>query len=166
MPSAITAIRLLLLTGCRKMEIVTLRWDDIDRAVSELRLSDGKTGPRRVPLTPAVKWVLDRTPRIEDNPYVFAGEEPGAHVTNLDGVWRRLRVRADVEDMRIHDVRHSYTSRALALGEGLPMIGRLLGNTQMETTARYAHLAEGSVKEAALRVSESTAADMLKGYSG
>ena len=163
MPSAIAAIRLLLLTGCRKMEIVTLRWDDIDRAAGELRLSDGKTGPRRVPLTPALEWVLDRTPRIDDNPYVFAGEKPGAHVTNLDGVWRRLRVRADVEDVRIHDLRHSYASRALALGEGLPMIGRLLGHRKVTTTARYAHLARDTEKASAAKVGASIGADLLDG---
>ena len=66
-PSAVPAIRLLLLTGCRRNEIVTLRWDDIDRTAGELRLSETKTGPRRVPLTPAVEWVLERIQRIEGN---------------------------------------------------------------------------------------------------
>ena len=163
MPSAIAAIRLLLLTGCRKNEIVTLRWDDIDRTAGELRLSDAKSGPRRVPLTPAVEWVLDRVPRIKDNPWVFAGEKQGAHVTNLDEVWRRLRVRADLEDVRVHDLRHSYASRALALGEGLPLIGKLLGHRKVTTTARYAHLARDTEKVSATKVGASIGADLLDG---
>ena len=68
--------------------------------------------------------------------------------------------------MRLHDCRHSYASRALSLDESLPMIGRLLGHTQVETTARYAHLAQDSVKESAVRVAESLAADLLAKYSG
>ena len=163
MPSAIAAIRLLLLTGCRKNEIVTLRWDDIDRTAGELRLSDAKTGPRRVPLTPAVEWVLGRIPRVEDNPWVFAGEKRGAHVTNLDEVWRRLRVRAGLKDVRVHDLRHSYASRALALGEGLPLIGKLLGHRKVTTTARYAHLARDTEKASAAKVGASIGADLLDG---
>ena len=163
MPSAIAAIRLLLLTGCRKNEIVTLRWDDIDRTAGELRLSDAKSGPRRVPLTPAVEWVLGRIPRVEDNPWVFAGEKRGAHVTNLDEVWRRLRVRADLKDVRVHDLRHSYASRALALGEGLPLIGKLLGHRKVTTTARYAHLARDTEKASAAKVGASIGADLLDG---
>ena len=163
MPSAIAALRLLLLTGCRKNEIVTLRWDDIDRTAGELRLSETKTGTRRVPLTPAVEWVLDRIPRIEGNPWVFAGEKAGAHLSNLDEVWRRLRARADLEDVRVHDLRHSYASRALALGEGLPLIGKLLGHRKVTTTARYAHLARDSEKASAAKVGASIGADLLDG---
>ena len=72
---------------------------------------------------------------------------------------------AKLEDMRIHDIRHSFASRALALGESLPAIGKLLGHSQVETTARYAHLARDSVREAAVRISDSIAADvLLPGY--
>ncbi len=83
---------------------------------------------------------------------------------NLNDPWDIICERAGLKDMRIHDCRHSYASRALALGESLPMIGRLLGHTQVETTARYAHLARDSVHEAAARVSDSIAGDILKGY--
>ena len=163
MPSAIAAIRLLLLTGCRKNEIVTLRWDDVDRGARELRLSDTKTGPRRVPLTPAVEWVLDRIPRVEGNPWVIAGRKPGTRLSNLDGAWQRLRDRAGLDDVRLHDCRHSYASRALALGEGLPAIGRLLGHRKVATTARYAHLARDTEKAAAAKVGGSIGADLLHG---
>ena len=111
LPSGIAAIRLLLLTGCRKNEIVTLRWDDIDRTAGEIRISDSKTGARRVPLTPAVERVLAGIPRIEGNPWIIAGQNPGDHLKNLDQIWLRLRPRAGLDDVRIHDARHSFASR-------------------------------------------------------
>ena len=163
MPSMIAAFRLLLLTGCRKMEIVTLRWDDIDRTAGELRISDGKTGPRRVPLTPAMEWVIERIPRVDDNPWVIAGRKPGTHLSNLDEAWRRICTRADLKKLRLHDCRHSYASRALALGESLPTIGRLLGHRKVATTARYAHLARDTEKVSVAKVGASIGADLLDG---
>ena len=85
---------------------------------------------------------------------------------NLNDPWNLICERAGLEDARIHDCRHSYASRALALGESLPMIGRLLGHTQVETTARYAHLAKASVRDSAARISESIAADLVRDYPG
>ena len=161
LPSGVAAIRLLVLTGCRKNEIVTLRWDDIDRTAGEIRLRDSKSGARRIPLTPALERVLGGIPRIEGNPWVIVGPNPGDHLKNLDQIWLRLRPRAGLGDVRIHDVRHSYASRALALGEGLPMIGRLLGHRRVTTTARYAHLARDSVREAAERIGVSISADIF-----
>ena len=162
-PTAVPALRLLLLTGCRKSEIVTLRWDDIDRTAGELRLRDTKTGARRVPLTPAVDRVLAGIPRIEGNPWVITGQNPGDHLKNLDAIWLRLRKRAGLDGVRIHDARHSYASRALALGEGLPTIGALLGHRKVTTTARYAHLARDTEKAAAAKVGGSIGADILGG---
>ena len=159
--SAIPAIRLLLLTGCRKNEIVTLQWDDIDRIAGELRLRDSKTGARRVPLTPAVEWVLDGIPRIDGNPWVIAGKNPGDHLKNLDGIWLRLRARAGLDDVRIHDWRHSFASLALSIGEGLPRIGKLLGHRKVTTAARYAHLERDSEKVSAVKVGDSIGADIL-----
>ena len=160
-PSAIAAIRLLLLTGCRKNEIVTLKWDDVDRTAGELRLRDTKTGARRVPLTPAIEAVLANIPRIEGNPWVIAGQKPDRHLVGIDTIWMRLRAKAGLEDVRIHDCRHSYASRALALGEGLPMIGKLLGHRKVTTTARYAHLARDTEKAAAAKVGGSIGTDIL-----
>ena len=162
-PSAVAAVRLLLLTGCRRNEIVTLRWDDVDHTTGELRLRDSKTGARWVPLTPAMIRVLAGIPRIDGNPWVITGKKPGAHLSNLDEAWRRLRMRAGLDDVRIHDCRHSYASRALALGEGLPMIGRLLGHRKVTTTARYAHLARDTEKASAVKVGGSIGADLLAG---
>ena len=156
--SSVTAIRLLMLTGCRLNEIQTLRWEDVDLEVAELRLRDSKTGARMVPLSNAAVTVLSSLPRPEDSPWVIAGKNPGAHLTDIQKPWRRIRARAELGDVRIHDLRHSFASRALALGESLPMIGKLLGHTQVQTTARYAHLANESVKASGSRVGDSIGA--------
>ena len=163
---AVAAIRLLLLTGCRKGEILSLRWDEVDLEARGLRLPDTKTGPRTISLSPEAVSVLESIPRVGGNPFVIPGRIEGTHIRNLDAPWKLICDRAGLEDLRIHDCRHSYASRALALGESLPMIGRLLGHTQVETTARYAHLAKDAVHDSAVRVSESIAADILKGYAG
>lgn len=161
-PAAVAAIRLVILTGCRSREMQTLKWADIDRAAGEIRLPDSKTGPRPVPLTAPVRAVLDGIEREEGNPWVFAGRRPGTHVGPLGQHWRRLRIRAGLEDVRLHDLRHSYASRALELGESLPMIGKLLGHTRVQTTARYAHLARESEKRAVARVAASIESDALQ----
>ncbi len=157
-PPAIAALRLLMLTGCRKSEILTLRWDDVDRTAGELRLREAKSGPRMVPLTMPVLAVLDGIPRIDGNPWVIVGRKPDSHLPDLQLYWMRICERAVLDDVRIHDIRHSYASRALALGEGLPTIGKLLGHRKVGTTARYAHLMRDAEKEAATRVGDSIGA--------
>ena len=158
--SAAAALRLLMLTGCRRNEILTLRWEHIDLEHDELRLRDAKTGARAVPLSPTAKQVLTELPRKADNPWVLPGRDPGTRMANLNASWQVVRKEAGLEDVRIHDLRHSFASRALALGESLPMIGKLLGHRQVQTTARYAHLARHSVKAAAGRVEGSLFSDM------
>ena len=159
--ASVAAIRLLMLTGCRRGEILTLRWDDVDLNARELRLRDAKTGPRIVPLSPSAVRLLARVPRSADNPWVIPGRGTGIHMQKLGNTWRLLRSRAGLSDVRLHDLRHSFASRALALGESLPMIGKLLGHRRIETTVRYAHLARASVHEAAERVAITIAADIL-----
>ena len=127
---------------------------------NEIRLPDSKTGPRTVPLSPAAARVLAGLPRLDDNPWVVAGAGPGSRLTHIHNYWYRVRKRAGLDDVRIHDLRHSFASRALALGESLPMIGKLLGHTKIQTTARYAHLARDSVKESAARVAASIGLDL------
>ena len=158
--SAVAAIRLLMLTGCRLSEIQKLRWENVDLEASELHLPDTKTGGRAVPLAPSAVRLLASLPRDEDNPWVIAGRKPGSHLTDLQHPWRRIRERAGLDGVRIHDLRHSFASRALALGEGLPMIGKLLGHTQVQTTARYAHLARDTVKASAARIGDSIDQDL------
>ena len=156
------AIRLLMLTGCRCNEILTLRWKDVNLEAREFRLRDSKTGPRAVPLSAAAVKVLADLPSVVDNSWVIAGRLKGTHMKNLNAPWGVVRTRADLTDVRIHDFRHSFASRALALGESLPMIGKLLGHRRAQTTARYAHLARESVKEAAARIAASIGEDILR----
>ena len=158
---AAAALRLLMLTGCRLTEVLALRWDDVDRSAGELRLRDSKTGARMVPLTPTAARLLDGIARVPGNPWVFPGRRPGRHLVRLRPFWHRVRERAGLEDVRIHDLRHSFASRALAMGESLPMIGRLLGHADVGTTARYAHLARDTEKKSAARVGGSIEADIV-----
>ena len=161
--AAAAAIRLLALTGCRRNEILTLRWEDVRLDASELRLRDSKTGPRTVPLSPAAAKILAELPRTPGNPWVAPGRKPGAPLSGIFLQWRRARTLAGLDDVRLHDLRHSFASRALALGESLPTIARLLGHARVQTTSRYAHLARDSVKEAAARVAADIGGDILPG---
>ena len=158
---SVAAIRLLMLTGCRRNEILSLRWEDVDPAANELHLRDSKTGARTVSLSPEAVKVLAEVPRVADNPFVILGRIKGTHLRNINDPWKIIRERAGLEDVRLHDLRHSFASRALALGESLPMIGKLLGHSRIETTARYAHLARESVHESAARIADSIAADLV-----
>ena len=139
-------------TGCRKTEIMSLPWEHVDLDRAEMRIVDGKTGSRTVHLSPSAVNVLADLPRVPGIPWVLPGTKPGTHMADIDTAWRTIRRRAGLDDVRIHDIRHSFASRALALGEGLPIIGRLLGHRQAETTARYAHLDRAAVSKSAERV--------------
>ena len=116
-PAAIAAIRLLMLTGCRKNEILALRWEDVDLEAGDLTLADAKTGPRTVSLSPAAVKLLAGLPRAPGNPWVIPGHKAGTHMRTIDDAWYALRARAGLDDVRLHDLRHSFASRALALGE-------------------------------------------------
>ena len=155
------ALRLLMLTGCRRNEIVQLAWKDVDLPAGEIRLPDSKTGARLVPLSPAAARVLAELPRIERSPWVIPGRRPERHLADLNHYWDRVREEAELDDVRIHDLRHSFASRALALGESLSMIGKLLGHNKIDTTARYAHLARDSIKASSARVADSIGVDIL-----
>lgn len=146
-PFIVAAFRLLILTGCRLGEIQTLKWDYI--TPRHMALPDTKTGARRIPLPQAARAVLDALPRLDGNPYVIAGSIEGQHATDLQRPWRRIRNRAGLDDVRIHDLRHTYASTAVSSGMPIQMVGRLLGHSQLQTTMRYAHLADDPVLEAA-----------------
>ena len=117
-------------------------------------------------LSPEALKVLADLPRAADNPWVIASQRPGKRLSNISTQWHRVRKRAGLEDVRLHDLRHSWASRALTLGESLPVIGRLLGHSQVETTARYAHLAHDSMHEAAALIAASIGADLLSSEAG
>jgi len=148
LPSVITAIRLLLFTGCRLSEILTLRWKHVDLEAQCLRLPDSKTGAKTIYLSPPALEVLAGIERETGNPYVIEGAKPGAHLVNLRKPWHRIRASVELDDVRIHDLRHSFASVAVAGGLSLPIIGALLGHTQPQTTARYAHLAADPLRQA------------------
>lgn len=158
--SAIAATRLLILTGCRLNEIMTLQWEHVDLPGKALRLPDSKTGAKVVHLGQPAIDVLEKIARVETNPWVIVGTLPGARLTDLQPFWQRVRARAGLNDVRIHDLRHTFASTAVTSGQGLPMIGKLLGHTQVQTTARYAHLASATIKTAASDVSAEIAASL------
>ena len=92
--------------------------------------------------------LLSSLPHLGGNPYVLPGEKLGAHLVNVEKTWRRVRTLADLADVRIHDLRHSFAAIGAGSGLGLPIIGALLGHTQASTTARYAHLAADPLRAA------------------
>jgi integrase len=127
----------------------------VDLVERVLRLPHAKTGAKLVHLgQPAIEH-LQAAPRIKGNPWVIVGTQKGKRLTDLQPFWQRVRARAGLKDARIHDLRHTFASTAVASGQGLPMIGKLLGHTQVRTTARYAHLAADPVRSAADSVASS-----------
>jgi len=158
--SAIMAVRLLILTGCRLNEVMKLRWEHVDLDQAVLRLPDSKTGAKAVQLGEAAVDTLRQAPRCAFNPHVIVGAKPGKSLSDLQPFWQRVRARAGLKDVRLHDLRHTFASVALASGQGLPMIGKLLGHSQVQTTARYAHLASDPVQAAADEVSNLLAASL------
>lgn len=141
-----SAYKLLLLTGCRLSEIQKLKWRYIRGDV--IFLPDAKTGPRRVLLNSKALEILRTLPQDPENEFVIVGERHGQHITDLQRPWRRIRKKAGLDDVRIHDLRHTYASISAMAGHSLPMIGRLLGHSQPQTTARYAHLADTPARKA------------------
>ena len=146
-PLQVAVIRLLLLTGCRKGEILTLRWSDYRDG--HLFLRDSKTGPRTVWLSGPARAVLNGLGR--KSRWIFPasqGNRPGS-ARWLDNVWYRVREEAELDDVRLHDLRHTHASLALRQGETVLAIGRLLGHRRAETTLRYIHPADAMVRDAA-----------------
>lgn len=148
-PFVVAAIRLLIFTGARLSEILTLRWDQVDLERGWLNLADSKTGAKTVYLNAAARRLLSSLPHLADNPFVVPGERQGRHLVNLEKPWRRIRDLANLPDVRLHDLRHSFASVGAGAGFGLPIIGALLGHTQAATTQRYAHLAADPLQHAA-----------------
>jgi integrase len=160
LPSAIAAIRLLILTGCRRGEILSLRWKDVDLEHGVIRLLDSKTGPRSVLLNGPAIEVLRNIKRVPDNPYVIVGTIPGAALVNLKKPWNRVRAAAGLQNVRLHDLRHSFASFAIGSGVTLPIISELLGHSSIQTTERYTHLADDPVRAAGEQVGHAIAAAM------
>ena len=148
-------IRLLLLTGCRKGEIVHLRWSEVDG--DALRLRDSKTGPRSVPLSAAAQAVLARIPRTGD--WVFPVVAGASQPRSLElSVWPAVRDAAGLDGVRLHDLRHTFASHAVMRGVPLPVVSRLLGHRNPRMTFRYAHVGDPEIQAAAERIGAAIAA--------
>ena len=142
-------IRLLLLTGCRRSEITGLAWSEVQE--DRLVLADSKTGPRTVPLGSRARDILDRQPRA-GSAYVFPSPRDPARPRADLALWYRARREAGIEDVRLHDLRHTMASHAVMNGVPVPVVSRLLGHASVQMTLRYAHLADRDIEAAAERV--------------
>lgn len=146
-PASVAIIRLLLLTGCRKTEVVTLRWGDYRNG--HIHLSDSKVGPRMVWLSTPARRILDGLHRKSTWVFPSPRTEKSLTTTPVERLWQRVRSEAGLQDVRLHDLRHTYASIAVEQGESVVTVGRLLGHNNPGTTLRYTHLADGRVLEAA-----------------
>ena len=156
-------IRLLLLTGCRKGELMHLRWTEIDG--DTLRLADTKTGPRTVFLSAQARAILKRQPRTP-SPYVFPSAADPSHARSSElSLWRKVRRQAGIEDARLHDLRHTFASHAVMRSVPLPVVSRLLGHSRTRMTLRYAHVSDREIEAAAERVGVGIAAILAESAS-
>ncbi len=163
---AVHAIRLLILTGCRRGEILTLKWDYIDYDRRRIVFPDSKTGPKVIRLSDAALEYLRSIPPLFENPYVLPGRNGKGHLVGVTRCWDRIRREAGLGDVRIHDLRHTFASAGLESGLSLLMIGRLLGHRSSATTNRYAHLADDPALEAVNRVTQKLGVLVPKGAEG
>jgi len=154
MVSIVNALRVIMLTGARLREILHLKWDYVDIGRGVLELPKSKTGAKTIYLNKAALSLIISMPKQLENPYVFFGMKPGQPVHDMQKAWQRIRKDAEIEDVRIHDLRHTFASVAVMNGMSLPLIGALLGHSQPRTTARYAHLAAEPLKNAAEKVGQ------------
>ncbi len=156
-------IRLLLLTGCRRGEIVRLRWSEVGE--NALHLVDGKTGARTVLLSTQARAILKRQTR-EESEFVFPSSRDSSQARSTElSLWRKVRVRADIEDVRLHDLRHNYASHAVMNGVPVPVVARLLGHANTAMTLRYAHVGDWDTEIAAERVGTAMAAALAGGLN-
>jgi integrase len=149
---------LALMLGTRKSELLSMRWADIDWNARTWRIPETKAGNSHLlPLPTSATEILKVLPSRDQSKWVFPGEGATGHIVEPAKAWQRVRARAGVPDVRIHDLRHTLASWLVAQGYNLPLVGRTLNHTQAATTARYAHLALDPVREAL----EQTAALMM-----
>ncbi len=157
-PQALNILKLLIFTGARNGEIETLRWDAIDFNGGYLCLADSKTGQKTIPLKAGALEILSKLSRLGGSPFVFPAHRSDGHYQGTQKVWRIIRNMADLDDVRLHDLRHSFASIAVSGGASLPIIGALLGHTDSATTQRYAHLHDDPLKAASEAVGGKIAA--------
>ncbi len=138
-----------LLTGARRSEVLTMKWNDLDLRQGLWKIPDTKADrPHYLPLPRSVIDELSKLPRLKDNPHVFCGRWGHDHLVNVSKPWRRIRQDAGLRDVRIHDLRRTLGSWLVAAGASLPVIGKALNHSRPETTAIYARLQLESVRAA------------------
>ena len=147
---AIAGIKLCLLTGCRASEAEAMKWADIDIEQKVINLPDSKTGPRSVEMTEEVVEIIESMIRLSNCELVFPGRY-GRQIA-LVKVWWKVRTRASLDNVRLHDLRHSFATTAAMHGVPIPVIARLLGHSTIWTTTRYLHSSRASAAEAAAMV--------------
>jgi integrase len=158
-----TYFPLALMLGTRKSELLAMRWADIDLAARTWRIPETKAGNSHLlPLPTPAMTMLESVPSREKSEWVFPGDGASGHIVEPAKAWQRIRKRAGVPDVRIHDLRHTLASWLVAQGFNLPLVGRALNHSQPATTARYAHLALDPVRAAL----EQTAALMTGNEGG
>jgi integrase len=170
-PHGAAGLRLALFTGARSGEITAIEWKHVDWDRRLIRLPDSKTNePRTIHLSDAALEVLKTLPRISS--FVIAGAKPGEALQNLRRAWMVARAYAGLDDVRLHDLRHSYASLAAGRGVSLQMIGKLLGHKVAATTQRYSHLSRdaaaavndelGEAMQAAIAKAQPPSASVVK----
>ena len=148
-PSVIHALRVLLMTGARLQEVLTMKWEYVDFENGKIHLPDSKSGKKTIWLSDRAKDYIDAIPHKRGNPYVFPGQRKGSRLINIQKPWRKLRAIAGLDNVRIHDLRHTYASLAVSQNLSLPIVGKLLGHKSTKSTERYAHLYDEVMKDAA-----------------
>jgi integrase len=151
MPDACDAIRLLLLTGARRSEILGLTWNCI--AGSRAVLADSKTGPHVIWLNTPARVILDARREEAESPFVFPAPKREGPITVIDRQWGTILKKAGIASLRVHDLRHHYASVAVSNGIDLRVVGQLLGHRDIDSTLGYAHLTTGTLVKSASRVS-------------
>lgn len=154
------AIRVLMLTGARLGEVQYMKWQYIDQVRRCAFLPDSKTGRKPLSLSDAALAIINKTPRVDGNEFVFAGSKEGAPIVNYRKPWAKIREVAGLTDLRLHDLRHNFASAAINAGTSLPVVGGLLGHKNPKTTQRYAHLADNVVHAAGNRTADAIASRM------
>jgi integrase len=165
-PFAVAAIRLLALTGCRENEILSLRWDAVDLDRGYLRFADTKTGKSNRPLGEPAADIIRALPRVKDSPYVIPGAKPNTPLREIKRLWHAVRYAAELDGLRLHDLRHAFASVPASSGESMLVIQHLLGHVRIGTTERYAHLGADPVRRAADKAASEIAGWMQHSTAG
>jgi len=163
---AIGLLRLLLFTGMRLGEGLTLQWGHVDLERGALNLPTSKTGAKTVPLPTPAREVLAAQPRNAASGFVFPGSSEGKPLQGMQKIWQRIRRDAGLDDVRIHDLRHGFASVAVQAGESLYLVGKVLGHRQASTTERYAHAAIDPIRSTSEKTSQTIAAALRDGMTG